>query len=151
MFLGKGSIPPIMNYSVISQWRSGCACSSSCVPCTKLWPDVLLLRMSKCFSTCLQAFLIPIFTASKTYIFRWDRYRLSLGHAAPAKVFDVLSDTFKDLAALSYLSHASWETIQATDLTGYSFMGKFFIHGCLSFHFRVYFWPLYPWVIVIGF
>ena len=59
--------------------------------------------------------------------FRRDRYRLHLGHAAPVKVFEVLSDTFKDLAALSYLSSASWETIQATDLTGYSFMGEFIL------------------------
>ena len=47
-----------------------------------------------------------------------------MGHADPMKVYEVLSDTFKDLASLSYLSNTSWEVMQAADLTGYKFMGK---------------------------
>ena len=48
-----------------------------------------------------------------------------MGHADPSRVFEVLSDTFKDLASLSYLSSATWEVMQNADLTGYTFMGKF--------------------------
>ena len=48
-----------------------------------------------------------------------------MGHADPLKVFEVLSDTFKDLASLSYLSNTSWEVMQAADLTGFTFMGEF--------------------------
>ena len=68
--------------------------------------------------------MFQAYSMTNTCYFRWDHFRLHLGHADPTRVFEVLSDTFKDLATLSYLSDATWEVRQSTDLTGYTFMGK---------------------------